>query len=166
MKNVFSLLASAPAGGPQIEVTFQIDANGILRVSAEDKASGSKNNIVINNNKNRLSPEDIERMISESERFQKEDEQLRMRIDAKNEFESYVYSLKGNFEKIKSKLSSSDRETLEYAINERINWLDSNTAADAEEFKSQKAELEDIASPIISKIYEKSNTHKNDDGEL
>ena len=160
--------ASAPAGGPQIEVTFQIDANGILRVSAEDKASGSKNNIVINNNKNRLSPEDIERMISESERFQEEDRKIKDRIDAKNEFESYVYSLKANFEKIKAKLSSHDKETLEYAINERINWLDSNAAADAEDFKTQKQELEDIAHPIIAKIYEQSgsNTHKDEDGEL
>ena len=159
--------ASAPAGGPQIEVTFQIDANGILRVSAQDKASGSKNNIEINNNKNRLTPEDIDRMIEESEKFKEEDRKLKDRIDAKNEFESYVYSLKGNFEKIKSKLNSHDRETLEYAINERINWLDSNVASEAEEFKAQKSELEDIAGPIISKIYEKSShTHKTDDGEL
>ena len=135
-------IASAPAGGPQIEVTFQIDANGILRVSAEDKASGSKNNIEINNNKNRLTPEDIDRMIEESEKFKEEDRKVRERIDAKNEFESYVYSLKGTFEKIKSKLSSHDKETLEYAINERINWLDSNVALDSEEFKTQKQELE------------------------
>ena len=105
-------------------------------------------------------------MISESEKFQEEDRKLKDRIDSKNEFESYVYSLKGNFDKIKSKLSSSDRDTLEYAINERINWLDSNAVADAEEFKTQKQELEDIAGPIISKIYEKSNTHKSDDGDL
>jgi molecular chaperone DnaK (HSP70) len=159
-------IASAPAGGPQIEVTFQIDANGILRVSAEDKASGSKNNIVINNNKGRLSDEQIERMIAEAEKFAEDDRKIRERIEAKSQFESYVYSLKASFDKIKSKLNAHDQETLQYAIDERINWLDASDAVSAADFQEQKKELEDIASPIMERFYENKQERKKTDDEL
>ena len=84
----------APRGVPQIEVTFEIDVNGILRVSAEDKGTGNKNNIVINNDQNRLSPEDIDRMINDAEKFAEEDKKVKERVEARNELEGYAYSLK------------------------------------------------------------------------
>ena len=84
----------APRGVPQIEVTFEIDVNGILRVSAEDKGTGNKNNIIINNDQNRLSPEDIDRMINDAEKFAEEDKKVKERVEARNELEGYAYSLK------------------------------------------------------------------------
>lgn len=110
-------------------------------------------------------------MISESEKYQEEDRKLRERIDARNEFESYVYSLKNQYldskSKITSKLSNEDKITLENAVREKMDWLDSNQTADAEEYKTQKQELEDIVSPIVSRIYGSSGGHSNDEsGEL
>ena len=92
----------APRGVPQIEVTFEIDVNGILRVSAEDKGTGNKNNIVINNDQNRLSPEDIDRMINDAEKFAEEDKRVKERVEARNELEGYAYSLKNQVEIFKS----------------------------------------------------------------
>jgi heat shock protein 5 len=148
----------APRGVPQIEVTFEIDVNGILKVSAEDKGTGNKNNIVINNNQNRLSPEEIERMIKESEKFADEDKKIKERVEAKNELESYVYSLKnqiGDKEKLGGKLSDEEKSTISEAIEEKIKWLEGNGEAEVEEFKAQKKELEEVVHPIMSKFYQK-----------
>ncbi|XP_033732715.1 endoplasmic reticulum chaperone BiP-like [Pecten maximus] len=148
----------APRGIPQIEVTFEIDVNGILKVTAEDKGTGTKNEIVIQNNNDRLSPEDIERMITDSERFAEEDKKVKERVDAKHELESYVYSLKnqiGDKDKLGGKLSDEDKATLGEAIEESMKWFESHSDADTEEFKSQKKELEDIVHPIMSKLYQK-----------
>jgi endoplasmic reticulum chaperone BiP len=153
-------IPTAPRGVPQIEVTFEIDVNGILKVSAEDKGSGNKNNIVINNNQNRLSPEEIERMIQESEKFADEDKKIKERVESKNELESYVYSLKNQIndkEKLGSKLSEEDKETITNQIEEKIRWLETNVGAEADQFKEQKKEIESIAAPIISKIYGQSD---------
>ena len=150
-------IPSAPRGVPQIEVTFEIDVNGILRVSAEDKGTGNKNNIVINNNQNRLSPEDIERMIKDSEKFADEDKKVKEKVEAKNELESYVYSLKNQVndkEKVGGKLSESEKKTITDAVEEKIKWLESNASADVDEFKAQKKELEEIVNPIMSKLYQ------------
>jgi len=147
----------APRGVPQIEVTFEIDVNGILKVSAEDKGTGNKNNIVINNNQNRLSPEEIERMIQESEKFADEDKKLKERVESKNELESYVYSLKNQVndkEKLGAKLSEDEKTTITEAIEEKIKWLESNAEAEVEDFKAQKKELEDVVHPIMSKFYQ------------
>jgi heat shock protein 5 len=146
----------APRGVPQIEVTFEIDVNGILRVSAEDKGTGNKNNIVINNDKNRLSPEDIDRMINDAERFAEEDKKLKERVEARNELEGYAYSLKNQIadkEKLGGKLSSEDKETIETALDEHIKWLEKNHDADTEDFKQHKKDLEEVVHPIISKLY-------------
>ncbi len=146
----------APRGVPQIEVTFEIDVNGILKVSAEDKGTGSKEQIVINNDQNRLSPEDIERMINDAEKFADEDKQVKERVEARNELESYAYSLKNQIndkEKLGAKLSDEDKETIEKAVEEQIEWLESNQEAEAEDFKTHKKELEEIVQPIMSKLY-------------
>jgi len=147
----------APRGVPQIEVTFEIDVNGILRVSAEDKGTGNKNNIVISNNQNRLSPEEIERMIKDAEKFADEDKKLKERVEAKNELESYVYSLKNQLsdkEKLGGKLSEDEKTTITNAVEEKIKWLDSHASAEVEEFKEQKKALEEIVNPIMTKLYQ------------
>jgi len=146
----------APRGVPQIEVTFEIDVNGILRVTAEDKGTGNKNNIVINNDQNRLSPEDIERMINDAEKFAEDDKRVKERVEARNELEGYAYSLKNQVadkEKLGGKLSSEDKETIETALEEHISWLEKNHDADIEEFKEHKKQLEEVVQPIISKLY-------------
>lgn len=146
----------APRGVPQIEVTFEIDVNGILRVTAEDKGTGNKNNIVIQNDQNRLSPEDIERMINDAEKFAEDDKKVKERVEARNELEGYAYSLKnqiGDKEKLGGKLSSEDKETIETALEEHISWLEKNHEAEIEEFKEHKKQLEEVVQPIISKLY-------------
>jgi heat shock protein 5 len=147
----------SPRGVPQIEVTFEIDVNGILKVSAEDKGTGNKNNIVINNNQNRLSPEEIERMIKESEKFADEDKKVKEKVEAKNELESYVYSLKNQIndkEKLGGKLSDEEKTTITEAIEEQIKWLESNSeGAEVDDLKAQKKALEEIVHPIMSKFY-------------
>lgn len=147
----------APRGVPQIEVTFEIDVNGILKVTAEDKGTGKANHIVIQNDNNRLSPEDIERMINDAEKFADEDKKVKEKVEAKNELESYAYSLKnqiGDKEKLGAKLSDEDKKTIETAVDEKIKWLESNANAEVEDFKTQKKELEEVVNPIMSKLYQ------------
>jgi len=147
----------APRGVPQIEVTFEIDANGVLQVSAEDKGAGNKEKITINNDQNRLTPEDIEQMIADAEKFAEDDKKLKERVEARNELESYAYSLKNQIndkEKLGAKISDEDKEKIEEAVNEKIAWLEENQEAEGEEFKAQKKELEDVVQPIIAKLYQ------------
>lgn len=146
----------APRGIPQIEVSFEIDANGILQVSAEDKGTGNREKIVITNDQNRLTPEDIERMIKDAERFADDDKKLKERVEARNELESYAYSLKnqlGDKDKLGAKVADDDKTKMEEAIDEKIKWLDENQDADSEDYKKQKKELEDVVQPIIAKLY-------------
>jgi len=147
----------APRGVPQIEVTFEIDANGILQVSAEDKGTGNKEKITITNDQNRLTPEDIEQMIKDAEMFADEDKKLKERVESRNELESYAYSLKNQIndkEKLGAKITDEDKEKIEEAVNEKITWLEENQEADGEDFKAQKKELEEIVQPIIAKLYQ------------
>lgn len=147
----------APRGIPQIEVTFEIDANGILQVSAEDKGTGNREKIVITNDQNRLTPDDIERMIKDAEKFADEDKKLKERVEARNDLESYAYSLKNQLadkEKLGSKVSDADKTTMEEAIEEKIKWLEQNPDNEPEEYKQQKKELTDIVQPIIAKLYQ------------
>ncbi len=145
----------APRGVPQIEVTFDIDANGILNVSAVEKGTGKSSKITITNDKGRLSKDEIERMVSDAEKFKEDDEKESQRIGAKNGLESFSYSLKNNLseEKFKEKVSESDREQLEKAINETINWLDNNQSASVDEYKDKQKELEAVSNPIMVKFY-------------
>ncbi|KAG5322412.1 BIP protein, partial [Pseudoatta argentina] len=147
----------APRGIPQIEVTFEIDANGILQVSAEDKGTGNREKIVITNDQNRLTPDDIERMIKDAEKFADDDKKLKERVEARNDLESYAYSLKNQLadkEKLGSKVSEADKATMEEAIDEKIKWLEDNQDTEPEEYKKQKKELTDIVQPIIAKLYQ------------
>merc|ERR1712241_1139676 len=144
----------APRGVPQIEVTFEIDANGILVVSAEDKGTGSKEKITITNDQNGLTPGDIEKMIQDAEKFADEDKALKERVESRNELESYAYSLKTQIndkDKLGAKISDEDKEAIETAVEAAISWLEENQ--EAEEFKAQKKELENKVNPIISKLY-------------
>merc|ERR1712118_291877 len=115
----------APRGVPQISVAFDIDANGILNVSAEDKTSGKKNKITITNDKGRLSKEDIERMVQEAEKYKEEDEAHLKKVEAKNSLENYAYSMRNtiNEEGVKDKIDAADKESIEKAVNEAISWL-------------------------------------------
>merc|ERR1712146_223242 len=140
----------APRGVPQIEVTFEIDVNGILRVSAEDKGAGSKESITISNDQNRLSPEDIERMVQEAERFADEDKKVKERVESRNELESYLYGLKnqiGDDDKLGGKLSEEDKETITEAVDEKISWLGENEDADADDFKPPRRRSRTLSLP-------------------
>merc|ERR1719228_2550203 len=158
----------APRGVPQIEVTFEIDVNGILKVTAEDKGTGSKNQIVIQNDQNRLSPDDIERMINDAEKYADEDKKLKERVDAKNEIESYAYSLKnqiGDKEKLGAKLSDEDKEKISEAVEEAIKWLEANPDSEAEALKEKKTELEGVVQPIMTELYKNAGGAPPQDGE-
>merc|ERR1711981_1191852 len=145
----------APRGVPQIEVTFDVDANGIINVSAVEKGTGKSNKIVITNDKGRLSKEEIERMLAEAEKYKAEDEAEAARISAKNGLESYAYSLKNTLSdsKVDEKLDASDKEKLKAEIDKTISWLDENQTATKEEYEAQQKELEGVANPIMLKFY-------------
>ena len=158
----------APRGVPQIEVTFQVDENGILIVTAEDKGSGATEAITITNDQKSLTPEEIERMINDAERFAEEDKLVKDRVESKNDLESYAYSLKNQLkdeEKLGGKLSEEDKTTIMDAVDSTIEWLDSNGDADTAEFKEKKEELEGIVNPIITKLYEEQPPPPEDDAE-
>merc|ERR1711907_1688 len=150
----------APRGVPQIEVTFEIDANGILQVSAEDKGTGKAETITITAEKGRLSEEDIERMVREAEEFAEEDKMVKARIDAKNGLEGYLYNLKNTIEDdekgLADKLSDEDKEELDSIINEALDWLDENPEADAEDFEEKQKEVEQVANPIMRELYQQA----------
>lgn len=149
-------LPPAPRGVPQIEVTFELDANGILNVTATDKSCGKSQKITITNDKGRLSSEDIERMVREAEEHRKEDEENRKRIDAKNGLESYVYNLRSSIEdeKLGSKLSAADKETLTTVISETITWLDKNQTVEIDVYQDKQKEVEHIVNPIMARLYQ------------
>lgn len=145
----------APRGVPQIEVTFDIDANGILNVSAVEKATQKANKIRITNDKGRLSKEQIDRMVADSERYRSEDEQQRSRVTAKNGLESYCYQIKNTYENedYKNKISGNDRRILEKKIDETIKWLDGNQSVEKMDYEYKQSELEKVCGPIMAKLY-------------
>jgi len=145
----------APRGVPQIEVTFDIDANGILNVSACDKSTGKQNKITITNDKGRLSKEEIERMVNDAETFKAEDEKQKERISSKNNLESYCFNMKTTLddEKVKDKIGEDDKKTILDKCDETIKWLDANQLAEVEEFNDKQKEVEGICNPIITKMY-------------
>ncbi|CAI7867449.1 unnamed protein product, partial [Closterium sp. NIES-54] len=147
----------APRGVPQIEVTFELDANGILNVKAEDKGSGKSEKITITNDKGRLSQDDIERMVREAEEFADEDKKVKERVDARNSLETYVYNMKntiGDKEKVGGKISDEDKETIEGAVKEALEWLDDNQSAEKEEYEDKLKEVEGTCNPIMTKLYQ------------
>jgi heat shock protein 1/8 len=146
----------APRGVPQINVCFDIDANGILNVSAEDKSTGQKNKITITNDKGRLSKEDIERMVQEAEKYKSEDEEHKKKIEAKNGLENYAYNMKNTMgdESAGGKLDPDDKAKIIAAVEETIGWLEGNQTAEVDEFEDKLKELEGLCNPIISKMYQ------------
>jgi heat shock protein 1/8 len=145
----------APRGVPQIEVTFDIDANGILNVSAADKTTGKSNRITITNDKGRLSKEEIERMVNEAEKYKAEDEAATARIQAKNGLESYSYNLRNSLtdEKLADKFDAADKAKLKSAVDDTITWLDNSQEASKEEYEERQKDLEAVANPIMQKLY-------------
>jgi len=154
-----SSIAPAPRGMPQIEVSFDVDANGILSVSAHDKATGVSQTITITSEKGRLSEAEIDRMVSEAEEFAEQDANDRATIEARNGLESYLYNLRNSFTStgLKEKLSSEDTETLETITSEALIWLEDNPALDKEEYDNKQKEVEEIANPILKKVYEQQS---------
>ena len=145
----------APRGVPQIEVTFNVDANGILNVSAKDKASGNEKQITCTNDIGHFSKEEIARLVKEGERNRVEDEKAQRKIEAKNELESYAYSLRSTLrdEKISGVLLEEDKQMVVEHVDETISWLERNQLAEVDEFEEKKRELEEKVIPIFSKIY-------------
>lgn len=150
----------APRGTPQIEVTFDIDANGILNVTAEDKSTKKRNQITITNDKGRLSKEDIDRMVSEAEKFKAEDEANKTKVEAKNQFEGYVFNLRNTLqdENVASKIAANEKEQIEKAIQAEMTWLDNlhGELVSKEEYDRRQKDLEKIVNPIITKLYQQS----------
>ena len=146
----------APRGTPQIEVTFEIDENSILQVSAEDKASGKSEKITIQNDNSKLSQEEIERMIREAEEFAEEDKKVHERVTAKHALDNYLYSIKNTVEdkeKLAEKISADDKKTILDAVQENTEWLNSNPEAEKEDYEEHLKDLQAICDPIISAAY-------------
>jgi len=146
----------APRGVPQINVIFDIDANGILNVSAEDKTTGNKNKITITNDKGRLSKDDIERMVQEAEKYKAQDEEHKKKVEAKNALENYAYNMRNTVRdtNVASKLDADDKAKIEKAVEEAIAWLDANQLAEVDEFEHKLKELEGVCNPIVTKMYQ------------
>jgi heat shock protein 5 len=149
----------APRGTPQIEVTFDVDENSILQVSAMDKSSNKKEEITITNDKGRLSEEEIQRMVDEAAQFEEEDKKLREKVEAKNSLEGVAYSLKNQVndkEKLGGKLSADDKQAVEDAVKEALKFIDENPSADKEEYEEAKNKLQSVTNPIVQKVYGQS----------
>merc|ERR1711959_488312 len=148
----------APRGVPQIEVTFDIDANGILNVSAQDKSTGKSNQITITNEKGRLSQAEIDRMVQEAEKYRAEDESNKQKIEAKNGLENYCFTMRNTLseEKLKDKFEGDDKDKIEKAVQETLDWLDKNQLAEKDEFDAKQKELEAVVNPIMMKVYQQA----------
>merc|ERR1712095_29046 len=145
-----------PRGVPQIEVTFDIDANGILNVSAVDKSTNKQSKITITNDQGRLSKEEIERMVDDADKFKADDDKQKERIAAKNGLESYCFNMKSTLddEKLKEKISEDEKRTISNKCDEALKWLDSNQLAEVDEFQDKQKEVEAVCNPIITKLYQ------------
>lgn len=156
----FNLEGIPPAsrGVPQIEVVFDIDANGIMNVEASDKGTGKTSKITITNEKGRLSKDDIEKMVSEAEKFKGEDEKMRKRIEAKNSFENYCFQMKNtaNDEKVREKLNEDEKKTIDDLSKEGLKWLEDNPMAEPEEIEAEQKKIEGKFNPIMVKMYQAS----------
>lgn len=151
----FELSGIPPArrGEPQIVVTFDIDANGILNVTARDKATGKTNNIVITNDKGRLSQAEIDRMVKDAEKFREEDEKVRKAVEAKNRLENFSYQVKDTLnQEVASKLSEDEKASVKAACEEADKFLDENPSADVDEYEKERTKLEQIVHPIFAKF--------------
>jgi heat shock protein 5 len=145
----------APRGVPQIEVSFDVDANGILSISAHDKGTGKVESLTITSEKGRLSEEEIERMVKEAEDFADQDAAERDKVTARNELEAYLYNLKNSVtDTLEGKLSSEDKEALTTAVEQGLVWMEDNPAAEKSDYDEKQKEVEQIANPIMKRAYE------------
>ena len=147
-------IAPAPRGVPQIDVTFDMDANGILHVTAKDNASGKSSDVRITNDKGRLSREEIDRMLAEAERYRDQDQEQREKVTARNQIESYIFSVKQAVQDSGSKLDESEKTKVTELCEDTVRWLDNNTLADKDEYKHKLDELQKTCSPIMAKIHQ------------
>ncbi|KAG5391531.1 hypothetical protein IGI04_021494 [Brassica rapa subsp. trilocularis] len=155
-KFTLSGIPPAPRGVPKITVCFDIDANGILNVFAEDKTTGQRNKITITNDKGRLSKDEIEKMVQEAEKYKSEDEEHKKKVEAKNALENYAYNMRNTIrdDKIGERLAAGDKKKIEDSVEEAVQWLDGNQTAEADEFEDKKRDLESVCNPIIANMYQ------------
>merc|ERR1712048_951382 len=155
----FELNGIPPAlrGQPQIEVSFEIDSNGILQVAAQDKATSRQEQITITNDKGRLTQEEIDRMVEEAERFAEEDKIIKERVDARNAFDGYIRSMEsaigasGGNGGLSEKMEPEEKQEIRDALRDGQSWLDANPEADADDIKEKQAEVTRACAPIVSK---------------
>ena len=160
-------LPPMPRGIPQIEITYDVDANGILSVSAVEKSSGKRETITVTNDKGRLSADDIQRMVDEAEQFKDDDERMKKQFESKNNLENYLYQVKKSIdeEPMKTKLTDEDRNIVSSKIADIQTWCDENMNATTEENDSQRTELESIFMPIMTKMYQADTSSNADDND-
>uniref|UniRef100_K3Z8F7 Uncharacterized protein n=1 Tax=Setaria italica TaxID=4555 RepID=K3Z8F7_SETIT len=150
-------IAPAPRGKPEIEVTFEVDVNGILHVQAADKSTGKSEKITITSDDSRLSQDEIDRMVREAEEFAEEDKKVKKKVDARNQLETYVYSVKSTVDgELGGKMDGDDRERVEEAAREVNEWLDANPDAEKEDYVEKLKELEDVCNSVFSGAYQRS----------
>jgi heat shock protein 5 len=165
-------LAPAPRGVPQIEVSFTVDANGILQVSAQDKGSGKAERITITAENGRLSAEEMDRMIQEAADYEQEDQRVKEQTDSRNALESYAYNMKRTLEDSESNVSPQEKKELLDAVEETLEWMEENLAADPEAYQEKLKEMEQLSHPIIRQMYESASANEDhnmddfDDGDL
>lgn len=153
----FSLngIPPAPRGVPKIEVTFDLDANGILNVSAKDTSTGRSEKITITNDKGRLSKADIDKMLADAEKYKAEDERQKQRVNARNQLESYAFSVKQAVEDAAAdKLTADDKKAAQDRCSEALQWLDNNQTAEKDEYEDKLKELQKVCSPIMVKLHQ------------
>lgn len=159
----------APRGQPQIEVTFDVDQNSILTVTAVEKGTGKSEKIVVTNDTGRLSTEEIEKMINEAKQYEEQDKLIKEKIDAKNSLENYMYSMKNTVEDkdkgVGDKLSENEKETIKEALKEHQDWLQANPEAEKDDYETHLKDLQKVCDPIIAKIYKQAGGDQPNAGE-
>ena len=155
----------APRGVPQIEVSFDVDANGILSISASDKGTGKIESLTITSEKGRLSEDEIERMVKEAEEFAEQDAAEKAKVQARNDLEAYLYNLKNNInDSLGAKLSEEEKTSLSTTVEEALVWLEDHPAATKEEYDDKQKEVESVANPIVKRAYESAAAESGNGG--
>ena len=155
-----------PRGVPQVEITYDVDANGILNVSAVEKSSGKTEKITVKNEKGRLSAEEIQKMVDDAEQFKEDDTKQREKVEARNALDGYIFNVKQSLdnEQLKDKFTDDDKKVIHEKINEVQEWYDEHLEAEKEEFESKQKELESVYSPIMMRVYQQSAPTSDSDG--
>lgn len=153
-------ISPAPRGVPQIEVTFRVDASGILHVSASDKASGIAEEIQIKSEKERLTQDEIKRLVEDAAAFEEADRIVREQIDAKNGLESYIFHVRGILNE-NTDVLARDKDVVIELVEEALDWIETNNDADKSEIVAKQREIENIATPLLQKVYNKEFGKEN-----